>query len=101
MGGAIIPFDQQAEFIDLPQGDEDAPGSDQDELAPALREVIESALNLSNQAERVVATANAQDAEELRTMLAALGVAITRRNEAEIRSILHEVEDLVFYLQDA
>jgi hypothetical protein len=30
-----------------------------------------------------------------------LNAAITRRDEAEIRSRLQQVEDLVFYLQDA
>jgi molecular chaperone DnaK len=101
LGGAIIPLDQAAEFMALPQEDVGHRGSHQDELAPALREVLERAQALANQAQRVVATANAQDAEELRTMLAALNAAITRRDEAEIRSLLQEVEDLLFYLQDA
>jgi molecular chaperone DnaK len=101
LGGAIIPFDQPAELIASPQADVDHRTSNQDELAPAFRAVIDRAQTLANQAQRVVATANPQDADELRTMLVALNAAITRRDEAEIRSRLQQVEDLVFYLQDA
>ena len=49
----------------------------------------------------MLASANAEDAEELQTMLADLDAAIARQDEAELRSILRKVEDLVFYLEDA
>jgi molecular chaperone DnaK len=84
-----------------PQSDDDSSESGPDALPLSLREAIESADALSNQAKRVVATANAQDAEELRTLLHDLDTAIARQDEAQVRSIVQKVEDLVFYLQDA
>jgi molecular chaperone DnaK len=70
------------------------------ELPPTLRQAIESAKALAAKAERVLPDANAEDAEELRAMLADLSAAVDRRAEDEIRNITHEVEDLVFYLED-
>ena len=72
-----------------------------DRRRPALREAIESAEALASQAKRVMATANAQDADELRTMLGELDVGNRATGRAGVRSILQKVEDLVFYLQDA
>jgi molecular chaperone DnaK len=70
------------------------------ELTPTLRQAIESANALVAKAERILPDANAEDAEELRTMLTDLRAAIDRRAEDEIRNVTHEVEDLVFYLED-
>jgi molecular chaperone DnaK len=97
---ATEPFGQPEGLTRLP--DEDHPsGTAPDALPSSLREAIESAEALSSQANRVLTTANAQDAEELRTLLGDLDAAIARQDEPEVRSILHKVEDLVFYLQDA
>jgi len=71
-----------------------------DELTPTLRQAIESAKALAAKAERILPDANAEDAEELRAMLADLLAAVDRRSEDEIRNITHEIEDLVFYLED-
>ena len=70
------------------------------ELPPTLRQAIESAKALAAKAERILPDANAEDADELRAMLADLRAAIDRRAEDEIRNVTHEVEDLVFYLED-
>jgi molecular chaperone DnaK len=52
-------------------------------------------------AERVLKAANAEDAAELRAMIADLRAAIDRGSDPEIHRIAAEVEDLVFYLEDA
>ena len=79
----------------------DAMPANRAEAPAALHDAIEAADALATQAKRVLLTANAQDAEELRAMLADLDAAISRHDEAEARTILRKVEDLVFYLQDA
>jgi molecular chaperone DnaK len=71
------------------------------QLEPALRHAIESAQALSAKAERVLPSANAEDAAELSTMLADLKGAIHRHSEGDIRSSMRRIEDLVFYLEDA
>jgi molecular chaperone DnaK len=98
--GATEPLEQGARLA-ISQSNDDSSGSGHEPLPPALREAIESADALSNQAKRVLETANAQDAEELRTLLHDLDTAIARQDEPQVRSILQKVEDLVFYLQDA
>ena len=81
--------------------DDDTSGSAPDALPGSLREAIVSAEALSSQAKRVLATANAQDADELRSLLGDLDIAIARQDEPELRAILQKLEDLVFYMQDA
>jgi hypothetical protein len=66
-----------------------------------LRQVIEAALALTAKANRILPEANAEDAHELRSMLADLQAAVGRNAERDIRAITREVEDLVFYLEDA
>ncbi len=99
--GATEPLEEQGARLAISQSNDDSSGSGPDALPPGLREAIESADALSNQAKRVLETANAQDAEELRTLLQDLDTAIARQDEPRVRSILQKVEDLVFYLQDA
>jgi len=65
--------------------------------SPALR----SARDLVAKAERVLAGANPEDAAELKALLVDLRAALDRGSEAEVGPIAHEVEDLVFYLEDA
>src|SRR5579883_1622389 len=72
-----------------------------DGLAPALRQVIQSAQALVAKAEQVLPSANEEDAGELQAMLADLRAAIGRRDADAIRASMREVEDLVFYLEDA
>jgi molecular chaperone DnaK len=83
------------------EADRSGPTAPDQELAPALRQAIESAQALVAKAERVLTSANEEDATELRAMLADLRAAISRRDEVKIRASLREVEDLVFYLEDA
>ncbi len=66
-------------------------------LSPALQ----AARDLVVKAGRVLADANPEDAAELKALLVDLQSAIDRGSEKEIGLIAHEVEDLVFYLEDA
>jgi molecular chaperone DnaK len=72
-----------------------------DAMAPALHEAIEAARGVIAKAEELLPGANAEDAVELRAMLEDLRASIELRSENKIRDVLREVEDLVFYLQDA
>ncbi len=101
MGSASSPIELPAQFAAPLPEDDQSNGSQEDAVPPALREAIESAEALSGQAKRVLESANAQDALELRTLLGELDAAIARQDEPKVRFILHEIEDLVFYLQDA
>ena len=71
-----------------------------DDLTPAQRQAIQSGLDLIAKAERVLPTANTEDAAELKALLADLRVAVENRGEEDITAISSEVEDLVFYLED-
>jgi molecular chaperone DnaK len=72
----------------------------EDELPSSLRQAIEAAKALIAKAERVLPSANAEDADELRAMLTDLRDAIASRQEEPIRNVMREAEDLVFYLED-
>ena len=101
MGSASSPIELPWELAEPVQEKDHSSGSAEEAVPSGLREAIESAEALSGQARRVLETANAQDALELRTLLKELDAAIARQDEPKVRFILHEVEDLVFYLQDA
>jgi molecular chaperone DnaK len=84
-----------------PDQDDDLEPDIGDDLDPDLRQAIEHAEALAAKASRVLPEANAEDAKELRAMLDDLRSAIESEAEDRIRSIIREVEDLVFYLEDA
>jgi molecular chaperone DnaK len=75
--------------------------SSDDMMTPSLRKAVESAQALVAKAKSVESDANAEDAEELRAMLADLQAAVDRGSEDDIRVASREVEELVFYLEDA
>jgi molecular chaperone DnaK len=77
------------------------PGASAFGMPVALRQAIDSAVALAVKAEKVLPNANIEDAEELRAMLSDLRLAVERGAEDDIRAIIREVEDLVFYLEDA
>ncbi len=81
--------------------DQAEPAAPSDGLAPTLRQAIESAKALIAKAEGVLPSANAEDAVELQGMLADLRNAVQNQSEEQIRAAMREVEDLVFYLEDA
>jgi molecular chaperone DnaK len=76
-----------------------APAGDGEPVDPELRSAIEAAEALRTKAERVLPEANAEDADELRAMLDDLRAATESQSAERIRSVLREIEDLVFYLE--
>ena len=75
--------------------------SSDDFMTPSLRQAVVSAQDLVAKAKGLESDANAEDAEELRAMLADLQMAVERGSEDDIRVAMREVEELVFYLEDA
>lgn len=71
------------------------------ELASTLRQAIDSARAMARKAAAILPTASAANAAELRDLLAELDQALDHQVEDEIRSVSRDVEDLVFYLEDA
>jgi molecular chaperone DnaK len=101
---AIFETAEQTHELESVIGSDSDAGADdgapaEEALSPALRQVIAAAEELIAKAERVRAGANPDDAAELGAMLADLRAALSRRSEDEIRRIMPEVEDLVFYLE--
>jgi molecular chaperone DnaK len=75
-------------------------GPSADPLSPTLRQAIDSANALIAKAEKIMTTANPEDAADLQAMLVDLRAAIDRHSEEDIHTVVREVEDLVFYLED-
>ena len=69
-------------------------------LDPELRAAIESAEAMILKAGEAERAAHAEDAAELKGLLADLRSAVDSRSEVDIRKITAEIEDLVFYLDD-
>ncbi len=76
-----------------------APGEAAEAGDPELRSALEAAEALCAKADQILPGANAEDREELTAMLDDLRSAIESRQVDRIRSVLREVEDLVFYLE--
>ncbi len=72
-----------------------------DNLSPELKEVIVSADELLDQADRLLADANDLDTEEMRELIDQLRQAIQARQPGDIQDAVVKLDDLVFYLQDA
>ncbi|NQT35864.1 MAG: Hsp70 family protein, partial [Planctomycetes bacterium] len=89
-----------AEIATADQMQQSAAGPDED-LSPELREVIGKANELLAQADRLVANANEQDAEEMRELMDQLRGAIQARTPGDIQDASAKLDDLVFYLQEA
>lgn len=79
----------------------DAAAEADEAMTPSLRVAIEAARSLIAKAEGLLPGANPEDASELRALLVDLRSAIDRRSEDEIRAASRELEDIVFYLEDA
>jgi molecular chaperone DnaK len=91
-----------AEGVDGAGGEDQAEEADAAaDFPPALAQATRAADDLIAKAERVLPKANPEDAGELKALLDDLRAALGRRSEEEIRRVSAEVEDLVFYLEDA
>ncbi|MGO9470887.1 MAG: Hsp70 family protein [Isosphaeraceae bacterium] len=71
------------------------------EVPLPLRQAIESAEALLAKAHTILPNSNADDTDELRSLITELEEAVRERDPDAIRFVSREVEDLVFYLQDA
>jgi molecular chaperone DnaK len=81
-----------------PQPSADEPDED---LPPKLKYAVGNANELLAEAERLMAGANEQDAEEMRELMDQLRAAIQARSPDDIQDASVKLDDLVFYLQDA
>jgi molecular chaperone DnaK len=79
----------------------EAPEQARADLSAELQQVIRQAEHMIVRGERLLLAAGEEDAADLRELIGRLRAAIERRAEAEIRQNLAELDDLVFYLQDA
>lgn len=70
-------------------------------LSPELEELIGTAQELITAAENVRDNAAPEDHDELDSLVAQLNSAISEQSAAKIKLAQAELEDLVFYLQDA
>jgi molecular chaperone DnaK len=70
-------------------------------MDPALRAVVEAARGLASKAARMIPDVGEEDASELRALLADLQTAIDHRSAERIQKVSREIEDIVFYLEDA
>lgn len=78
------------------------PPADANENLPAeLQAPVKKASELLEQAKRVLAGANEQDANEMRELIAQLQAAIDARSPDDINEVSSKLDELVFYLQDA
>jgi molecular chaperone DnaK len=75
--------------------------ADTDTLPDSLRELIHGASELVRKAQSVRTQASSEDAREMQALLEQLQEAIKRRSVDRIRDISTQLEDLVFYLEDA
>ncbi len=79
-----------------------SPVADTDEDLPGeLKELVGDARELLIQAERLLADANDEDAEDMRELIDLLREAIQAREADDINDARTKLDDLVFYLQDA
>ncbi len=75
-------------------------GPSADAISPSFGMRCTAATALIAKAGKVATKANPEDAAELKAMLTDLQAAIDKRSADDIQKITHEVEDLVFYLED-
>ena len=69
--------------------------------APELQELLGRAREALRLSAPLMRHATAEDAEELKELLARMETAVKHQSSAELTEVLAELEDLVFYLQDA
>ena len=70
-------------------------------LDPELQKAIDTAHARIARASQVEATASKEDAAELQAFIKDLHAAINRRSTEDIRRVLIELDDLIFYLADS
>ena len=71
------------------------------DLPAEMFELIDRCEQLIAKSEQLVEQSNPADAAEMRQFVEQLRTAIAQRSQADIGAVVAELEDLVFYLQDA
>ena len=66
-----------------------------------MAQLIDRYEQLIAKSQRLRETSNPTDVEEMQRLVEKLRAAVARRSQAEMEGIAAELEDLVFYLQDA
>ena len=97
---AIERLDAVFAGSEVPIAAEAVEAEPEDDLQPTLREAIGTAGALLAKAQKVLPSANNDDATELAALLSDLKAALDRRSEQDIKRVSAELEDLVFYLED-
>jgi len=90
---------------EAPPGDgpEDAGGKNatEDKLSDELAQAVAKGKDLISRGKRIAPDAGPEDAAEIGQLIEKLQGAIQQRCQADIEQVATELEDLVFYLQDA
>ena len=98
----ISKTDGEAEFEADEAKSASRPAFDSDEtIPPELKVLLEEAEQVMTRSESLLEHASPEDARELRELLARLKAATTHKSGTEMKETLSDLEDLVFYLQDA
>ena len=71
------------------------------DLPAEMVELIDRCQQLIAKSEKLVEQSNPTDAAEMRQLVERLRAAIARRSQTDMASVVAQLEDLVFYLQDA
>jgi molecular chaperone DnaK len=92
-------FEGAKQFEDT--NDSEAPETMPDAANSELLEAIETANTLIAKSTQIEASASKEDAAEMKGLIQDLRVAVSRNSLDDIHRITSELEDLVFYLNDA
>jgi molecular chaperone DnaK len=86
---------------ELEDGDEPVGDLEVEVIDPELQKAIDSAQARMARASQVESTASKEDAAELQALVKDLRAAIERRSTEDIRRVMVELDDLIFYLADS
>jgi hypothetical protein len=70
-------------------------------LSAEWKEMVAKSLSLVSKAERIAPEATEEDRREIEQLIERLRRAVGERSADEVEKVAAELEDLVFYLQDA
>ncbi|CAN5508224.1 molecular chaperone DnaK [soil metagenome] len=94
-------FEDEVEDGEGDDGDESVGELEVEVFDPELQKAIDTAQARIARASQVESTASKEDAAELQALVKDLRAAIERRSTEDIRRVLVELDDLIFYLADS
>jgi molecular chaperone DnaK len=86
---------------DVPVQATSGPVAEPPEISDEMREIIKQAIQLIAQSTSLLPSASDEDATEIRELIDQLEDAIARQSRSDMVRIHNQLEDIVFYLQDA